>query len=442
MKKNLYIKTYGCQMNVYDSEKMATLLAPMGFELNESMNDADMVILNTCHIREKASEKLYSELGRIKELKIIRQTQNKDMMVVVAGCVAQAEGEEIFKRSSCVDMVVGPQSYQNLPELIAKAARDKKIVIDIDFPTISKFDSLPQAKVKGVSAFLSIQEGCNEFCKFCVVPYTRGEEYSRPTMEVYREALALASQGVMDITLLGQNVNAYNGLDESGQVSNLGKLIKMVAKIDGIKRIRYMTSHPRSMHDDLIDAHGTCEKLMPFLHLPVQSGSNQILKSMNRKHTIEEYLIHIEALRKARPDIAFSSDFIVGYPGETEEDFQKTMQIVEEVNYAQCYSFKYSPRPGTPAAIMSNQIPEDIKSERLLRLQNLIAAKQSAFNQSWIGREMEVLFEKNGKYKGQVVGKSPYMQAVHLSDGEKYLEKIVKVKITKSIANSLDSVVA
>jgi tRNA-2-methylthio-N6-dimethylallyladenosine synthase len=355
--------------------------------------------------------------------------------------VAQAEGEEIFKRSSCVDMVVGPQSFQNLPELIAKAARDKKIVIDIDFPTISKFDSLPEVKANGVSAFLSIQEGCNEFCKFCVVPYTRGEEYSRPTTEIYREALSLASQGVMDVTLLGQNVNAYNGLDEHSQASNLGKLIKMIAKIDGIKRIRYMTSHPRSMHDDLIDAHGTCEKLMPFLHLPVQSGSNKILKSMNRKHTIEEYLIHIEALRKIRPDMAFSSDFIVGYPGETEEDFKATMKIVEEVNYAQCYSFKYSPRPGTPAAIMTDQIPEDVKSERLLRLQNLIAAKQSAFNQSWIGREMEILFEKNGKYPGQVVGKSPYMQAVHLSDGAEYLNQIIKVKITKSIANSLDSVV-
>lgn len=428
-------------MNVYDSEKIASLLAPMGFVLNDSVDDANMVILNTCHIREKASEKLYSELGRIKELKITRQNQNKDMIIVVAGCVAQAEGKEIFKRSSCVDIIVGPQSYQNLPELIAKVSREKKIAIDIDFPAISKFDSLPQTKAKGVSAFLSIQEGCDEFCKFCVVPYTRGEEYSRPIIEIYKEALSLANQGVIEITLLGQNVNAYNGLDEFGNVSNLGKLIKIIAKIDQIKRIRYMTSHPRSMHEDLIDAHETCEKLMPFLHLPVQSGSNKILKSMNRKHTIEEYLNVVERLRKARPDIAFSSDFIVGYPGETEEDFQKTIELICQVNYAQSYSFKYSQRPGTPASIMENQIAEEVKSERLARLQNIIADKQNQFNQASIGKEIEVLFEKNGKYPGQVMGKSPYMQAVHLSNGKIYLEKIIKVKIISSIANSLDSVV-
>ncbi len=438
MKKKLYIKTYGCQMNVYDSEKMLALLKPYGFEISQQVSDADMVILNTCHIREKASEKLYSELGRIKEHKILRKSQQKEMTIVVAGCVAQAEGEEIYKRANYVDIIVGPQSFQNIPELMAKVSREKKLALDLDFPAISKFDALPQIQTNAYSAYLSIQEGCNEFCKFCVVPYTRGEEYSRSFSEIYREALALINQGVLEITLLGQNVNAYNGLDEHNNVSNLGSLITKLAKIDGLKRIRYMTSHPRSMHDELFQAHESCDKLMPFLHLPVQSGSDKILKAMNRKHTSKEYLASIARLKKIRPDMAFSSDFIVGYPGELEEDFQATLNIVEEVSYAQCYSFKYSPRPGTPAAIMENQIPEEVKSERLLRLQTLIAKKQDQFNSRAIGKVMPVLFEKKGKHQGQLVGKTPYMQNVYLNNGqEKDLGVIKNVLISHVNVNSL-----
>jgi tRNA-2-methylthio-N6-dimethylallyladenosine synthase len=439
--KKLYIKTYGCQMNVYDSDKMADLLKPFGFDHTDQIEGSDMVILNTCHIREKAAEKIYSELGRIRVLKAQKQAKGDNMIVAVAGCVAQAEGEEIFRRAPCVDIVVGPQSYHNLPELITKIARDGKMVINLDFPTISKFDILPnESKAPGISAFLSIQEGCNEFCKFCVVPYTRGEEYSRPVADIYREAVRFSEAGAVEITLLGQNVNAYNGINEHNNQTNLGNLIRSLAKIDKIKRIRYMTSHPRNMHDDLIAAHGEEPKLMPFLHLPIQSGSNKVLKEMNRKHTREEYLNIIDKLRKSRPDMAFSSDFIVGYPGESDQDFEQTMKIVEEVGYAQCYSFKYSPRPGTPAAINENQVPEEIKSERLARLQALISNYQDKFNYNFIGKNFEVLLDKHGKHQAQLTGKSPYMQAVHIDNAENYLGKIVNVKVAEITSNSLKAV--
>jgi tRNA-2-methylthio-N6-dimethylallyladenosine synthase len=437
--KKLHIKTYGCQMNVYDSLRMADVLKPFGFVTSDNIEDADMIILNTCHIREKAAEKVYSELGRIREYKEIRKDNGNNMLVAVAGCVGQAEGEEIFRRAPYVDIVVGPQTYQNLPELITKVARGGRMTIDLDFPAVSKFDNLPEeSNPQGISAFLSIQEGCNEFCHFCVVPYTRGEEYSRPLADIYREAVRLSAQGTIELTLLGQNVNAYNGLDASGNKSNLGMLIRDLAKIDNIKRIRYTTSHPRSMHDDLIKAHGDVEKLMPFLHLPVQSGSNKILKDMNRKHTRDQYLETIGRLRDARGDIGFSSDFIVGYPGESDKDFEDTLSIVQEVGFAQCYSFKYSPRPGTPAS-MKDQIPEAVKSERLLILQALISKEQEKFNQSFIGKTMPVLFDRTGKYENQVIGRSPYMQSVHLTEGAALMGKIANVKINDLFANSLSA---
>ncbi|MFN7038950.1 MAG: tRNA (N6-isopentenyl adenosine(37)-C2)-methylthiotransferase MiaB [Alphaproteobacteria bacterium] len=442
VKKKLFIKSYGCQMNVYDSLKMSELLQPFGYETSDSPDDADMVVLNTCHIREKAAEKVYSELGRMKAHKEAKKASGSDMIIAVAGCVGQAEGEEIFKRASCVDIVVGPQSYHNLPTLITEAARKKGKVINLDFAPEPKFDSLMQDTAsQGVSAFLSIQEGCNEFCKFCVVPYTRGAEFSRPVHEIYRETTKLVSLGAIEITLLGQNVNGYNGAGLEGEASSLGQLVKYLAKIDQIKRIRYMTSHPRSMFDDLIEAHGSEEKLMPFLHLPIQSGSDKILKSMNRKHTVSEYMHTIEKLLKVRPDMAFSSDFIVGYPGETDEDFKQTVKIVEDIGYAQCYSFKYSPRPGTPASIMENQVDEKIKSERLAILQEVITSHQEKFNRSSIGKTMEVLFDRTGKFEGQLLGKSPYMQSVYINDSSKYHGQLVKVEITQAFQNSLSGIV-
>jgi tRNA-2-methylthio-N6-dimethylallyladenosine synthase len=440
--KKLYIKSYGCQMNVYDSGKMADLLKPFGFTPSEEIQTADMVILNTCHIREKAAEKVYSELGRIRDYRDEKRANGSNMIIAVAGCVGQAEGEEIFRRAPCVDIVVGPQSYHTLPELITKVARGGKMAINLDFPAISKFDMLPEeSQNTGISSFLSIQEGCNEFCKFCVVPYTRGEEYSRSVAKIYREAIRLAAGGAVEITLLGQNVNGYNGLDENNNPTNIANLIRHIAKIDSIKRIRYTTSHPRSMDDDLIAVHGEEEKLMPFLHLPVQSGSDRILKEMNRKHNRDQYLRTIDKLRASRPDMGFSSDFIVGYPGESEQDFLDTMQIVKEVGYAQCYSFKYSPRPGTPASISEYQIAEEVKSERLARLQALIAEQQVEYNQNSVGQIMEVLFDKKGRHDGQVTGKSPYMQAVHINDGAEYLGKIAHVQIEGVIANSLSAVI-
>lgn len=437
--KSVYIKTYGCQMNMYDSEKMVDLLKPHGFIETDKPENSDLVILNTCHIREKASEKVHSELGRIALLKENNMAQNKDMMVVVAGCVGQAEGENIISRSPCVDIVVGPQSYQNLPELIERVKREKSWVVDLDFYENDKFDQLQVENTNNKpSAFLSVQEGCDKFCHFCVVPYTRGAEFSRPLIDIYREALTLTSQGVKEITLLGQNVSAYHGLNEEGQEITLGNLIKSLATIEKLKLIRYTTSHPNDMlESDLLEAHTTIDKLMPYIHLPVQSGSDKILKAMNRKHNRDFYLDLIDKFRLTRPDMAFSSDFIVGYPGETEEDFQKTMDLVKRVNYAQAYSFKYSPRPGTPASVLKNQIPEEEKDRRLQLLQKLLTEQQMAFNKSKIGQTLPVLLEKQGRYEGQLVGKSHYMQSVVINNQEFKFGDIVNVLITDATQNSL-----
>lgn len=439
MQKKLYIKTYGCQMNVYDSIKMQDLLSPHGFVVTNEVSEADLVILNTCHIREKAAEKVYSELGRIKQIKDNRASSGDGMMIAVAGCVAQAEGDEIFKRAPFIDVVVGPQSYQNLPSLIERAKRDKGWVIDLDFPAESKFDILPEdTGSQGFSAFLSIQEGCDKFCHFCVVPYTRGSEYSRSIAEVYREAVKLVSSGAKEISLLGQNVSAYHGVGPEGRIWGLGKLIKHLAKIDGLERIRYTTSHPRDMIDEeLFEVHASEKKLMPFLHLPVQSGSDKILEAMNRKHNRDFYFGIIEKFKNTRSDIAFSSDFIVGYPGETEKDFEDTMDLVRSVKFAQCYSFKYSSRPGTPASVLENQVPEEVKSERLQRLQELIRLQQQEFNGSFIGKRLKVLFDERGKYQGQIQGKSQYMQAVFTNADVDLLGEILEVQITHMEPNSL-----
>jgi tRNA-2-methylthio-N6-dimethylallyladenosine synthase len=439
MTKKLYIKTYGCQMNVYDSIKMGELLKPHGFEVTEQPEGADMVILNTCHIREKASEKVYSELGRMRDEKLFKKAQGQDMVIAVAGCVAQAEGEEIFKRAPYVDIVVGPQSYQNLPRLLEQTKRDKGWAIDLEFPLESKFDEITsEVQTQGAAAFLSIQEGCDKFCHFCVVPYTRGAEYSRGVPEIYREAIKLVALGAKEIHLLGQNVSAYHGKAGDGSTWSLGKLIKHLAKIDGLERIRYTTSHPRDMVDEeLFEAHATEPKLMPFLHLPIQSGSSKILESMNRKHTREFYLEKIEKFKAARPDMIFSSDFIVGYPGETEQDFLDTMDMVKAVKYGQCYSFKYSPRPGTPGALLENQVPEDVKTERLARLQELIMKEQKDLNESSIGKIMPVLFQGEGKYDGQIMGRSPYMQSVYVTAPRDMIGTITDVEITEAGQNGL-----
>ncbi|MFK7974423.1 MAG: tRNA (N6-isopentenyl adenosine(37)-C2)-methylthiotransferase MiaB [Rickettsiaceae bacterium] len=443
MSKKLYIKTYGCQMNVYDSLKMQELLLPFGFESTEILDDADMVILNTCHIREKASEKVYSELGRIKKIKDQRLAQgHNDMIIVVAGCVGQAEGEEIFRRTPYVDIVVGPQSYHTLPDLVAKLARSEKHLIDLDFIEEAKFDNLPQDyQNQGASAFVSIQEGCDKFCTFCVVPYTRGAEFSRPVEQIYRESMSLVTTGAKEVYLLGQNVNAYHGQAADEKNYSLADLISHVATINGLERIRYTTSHPRDMDDALISLHGSESKLMPFLHLPVQSGSNKILKAMNRKHTREEYFTIIDKLRVARPDIVMSSDFIVGFPGETDEDFANTLDLVKHVKFGQCFSFKYSPRPGTPAASMP-QVLEEAKTERLSVLQQELSKQQFELNESYIGTILPVLFEKDGKFEGQIVGKTPYMQSTYIDNGDKtFIGKIVNVKITKALATSVTGVV-
>jgi tRNA-2-methylthio-N6-dimethylallyladenosine synthase len=436
--KKLFIKTYGCQMNVYDSAVMANLLKPHGYSLVTDFPEADLVILNTCHIREKASEKVYSELGRIRQAKEERKANGHSMLICVAGCVAQAEGEEIIKRAPFVDIVVGSQSYHELPTLLEQVRRQKKWAINIDFPENSKFDHLPSpSEQQSASVFLSIQEGCDKFCHFCVVPYTRGAEYSRPVAEIYREAIKLVSLGAKEITLLGQNVTGYHGDNGHGGTWNIAKLLKQLAKIDGLQRLRYTTSHPREIDDELISLHGNEEKLMPFLHLPVQSGSNSILKAMNRKHDRAHYLQVIQKLRAARPDMAFSSDFIVGYPGETEADFADTMDLVEQVNYAQCFSFKYSQRPGTPAAALGNQVNEEIKAERLQRLQALLNNQQNEFNANSVGKTIEVLFDKPGKLPNQYQGKTPYLQTVNVVSNSDLMGKTIGVKITKALSNTL-----
>ena len=431
--KKLYIKTYGCQMNVYDSERMAEAMGGAGYETTETPDDADMILLNTCHIREKAAEKVYSELGRFRELK----HSKPDLKIGVAGCVAQAEGEEIMRRQPLVDLVVGPQSYHRLPELEAKT-KDGGKAIDTDFPIEDKFDTLrnrPKAK-RGPTAFLTVQEGCDKFCAFCVVPYTRGAEVSRPVSRIVEEARDLVDRGVREITLLGQNVNAYHGEGPDGEPWTLARLIWALNDIDGLARIRFTTSHPNDMSDDLIAAHGECEKLMPYLHLPVQSGSDHILKRMNRSHTAESYLRLIERIRTARPDILMSGDFIVGFPEETETDFQATLDLIEEVNYGYAYSFKYSTRPGTPAA-ERDQVAEDVKSERLQRLQALITRQQRRIQDAMVGREVSVLFEKSGRLPGQMVGKSEYLHAVHVSDSNVQTGELKRVRIIESGSNSL-----
>jgi tRNA-2-methylthio-N6-dimethylallyladenosine synthase len=439
--KKLFIKSYGCQMNVYDSNKMIDLLNPLGYTETKNMEEADMVILNTCHIREKAAEKVYSELGRIRELKNLRKSQGKEMLITVAGCVSQAEGDEIFIRAPYVDIVVGPQSYQKLPELMAQVSRSKKTVLDLDFPTISKFDSLPESlSIQGFSAFLTIQEGCDKFCKFCCVPYTRGAEYSRSLSEIYREALSLVNQGALEITLLGQNVTAYHGLDYNNEEITIADLIKHIAKIPRLKRIRYSTSHPNDMMEDLIELHSTETKLMPYLHLPVQSGSDKILKEMNRKHTAQRYLDLIDQYRKASPDILFSSDFIVGYPGETEKDFEETLELIRNVRFSMGYSFKYSPRPGTPAA-METQVPDDVKTERLVRIQALLSTQEEETKQDLIGKTCSVMFEKKGKYPGQIHGKNQYGQATCAIGSEDQIGKILNVKVEKIIGTTLSGTI-
>ncbi len=436
-KKKLFIKTWGCQMNVYDSKRMADILSPLGYQETDAPEQADMMILNTCHIREKATDKVFSELGRLREHKEEREKNGGKVMIAVAGCVAQAEGNFILERAPYVDMVFGPQSYHELPEMVLKANGNERVV-NTDFPSISKFDLLPdEHKSQGVTAFLSIQEGCDKFCTFCVVPYTRGAEYSRTVAEILHEAHRLVENGAKEITLLGQNVNAFHGEGPDGKTWGLGRLIRSVAEIEGLERIRYMTSHPRDMDDDLIAAHGEVEKLMPFLHLPVQSGADKILKAMNRKHTADDYRTVIEKLRKARPDIAFSSDFIIGFPGETEKDFEESLQLAKDVGYASCYSFKYSARPGTPAANMQNLVHDKIASERLSRFQQLIRDQQLAFNERSVGKTMPVLFDRKGKKDGQLLGRSPYNQSVYAIANHRLLNQIIDVKISQGYENSL-----
>ena len=430
--KKLYIKTYGCQMNVYDSDRMAEAMGGAGYETTDKPDDADMILLNTCHIREKAAEKVYSELGRFKGLK----AGKPDLKIGVAGCVAQAEGEEIMRRQPLVDLVVGPQAYHRLPEMEARTQAGQK-ALDTDFPEEDKFEKLksrPKAK-RGPTAFLTVQEGCDKFCAFCVVPYTRGVEVSRPVDRILTEARDLVERGVREITLLGQNVNAYHGAGPDGDMTLAG-LIRELDKVDGLARIRFTTSHPNDMMDDLIEAHGTCEKLMPYLHLPVQSGSNKILKRMNRSHDRDSYLRLVERIRAARPDILLSGDFIVGFPEETEADFQDTMDLIEEVKYGQAFSFKYSPRPGTPAAERA-KVEDGEASDRLYRLQALITKQQREIQDSMVGREVNVLFEKPGRLAGQMVGKSEYLHAVHVAECDAEIGEIAQVRIVESGANSL-----
>ena len=456
MAKKLSIKTYGCQMNLYDSARMADVLAPLGYRLVDGPEDADMVILNTCHIREKAAEKVFSELGRLKGLKAAKS--GGDMIIAVAGCVAQAEGAEILRRAPFVDIVFGPQTYHRLPEMVARAVRagsepgPGRGILDTDFPVEPKFDHLPEELAAGLevqgtsrhlSAVLTVQEGCDKFCTFCVVPYTRGAEYSRPVDAVVAEARRLAAAGAREITLVGQNVNAYHGEAPSGGGEwGLGRLIGRLAKIDEVDRIRYTTSHPRDMDDALIAAHREVAKLMPFLHLPVQSGSDRILQAMNRGYSAGDYRRVVDRLRAARPDIALSSDFIVGFPGERDADFKETLTLVREVGFAQAYSFKYSPRPGTPGATFDDQVPDAAKAERLAALQALLDEQQAAFNQAAVGRTMAVLLAHRGRRPGQLVGRSPYMQSVHLMAPESLLGAIVEARITAGRANSLAGTLA
>jgi tRNA-2-methylthio-N6-dimethylallyladenosine synthase len=448
--KKLFIKTYGCQMNVYDSDRMADALAPHGYEPAFDMAEADLVVLNTCHIREKASEKVFSELGRLKMLREERRAAGSDLMIGVAGCVAQAEGEEIVRRVPDVDLVFGPQSYHRLPDLIARASRGARDedgallapVVDTEFPAEDKFEHLPAAQkavtvARGLTAFLTVQEGCDKFCTFCVVPYTRGAEVSRPVAQVVAEAQRLVDAGVREITLLGQNVNAYHGLDATGRAVGLGELCYRLASIEGLARLRYATSHPADMTDELIAAHRDLPALMPYLHLPVQSGSDRILAAMNRRHTVASYMALVARIRGARSDIALSGDFIVGFPGETDADFEATLRIAADAGYASAFTFKYSPRSGTPAAKLPDQVPEAVKVERLARLNARIVAQTRAFAETCLGRTLPVLIEKKGRMPGQLGGRSPYLQAVHMDGPERLIGTIQPVEIVALSNNSL-----
>ena len=441
--RKLYIKTYGCQMNVYDSDRMARLLVHHGYETTESPEDADLVLLNTCHIREKAAEKVYSELGRLRRIRDRREEETgRRPLIAVAGCVAQAEGDAMVERAPFLDLVVGPQSYHRLPEMLARRERGRETVVDTDFPVESKFDRLPGeagpvAADRPVSAFLTVQEGCDKFCTFCVVPYTRGAEESRPVESILAEARRLVDEGAREITLLGQNVNAYHGEDKGGKSRGLGELVRMLAGLDGLERIRYTTSHPVDMDADLIRAHGEVDKLMPYLHLPVQSGSDSVLRAMNRRYTADDFRRIVDALRDARGDLALSSDFIVGFPGESDGDFEDTMRLVEEIGFAQSFSFKYSPRPGTPGSLMARQIRDEVKGERLARLQELLGAQADAFNAASVGTRTTILLERPGRHPGQLVGKTPHLQAVHVDAGTAVTGDIVAVDILARGSHSL-----
>ena len=439
--RKVHIKSFGCQMNVYDSHRMADTLAPEGFAETAAPEDADLVILNTCHIREKAAEKVYSELGRMRVLKQAAARDGRRVVIAVAGCVAQAEGEEIIRRAPAVDLVVGPQSYHRLPALLARVERGEGVV-DTEFPVEDKFGLLAPpsraaTRARGVSAFVTVQEGCDKFCTFCVVPYTRGAEASRPVAQIIAEVARLADAGVREVTLIGQNVNAYHGDGPDGRPCTLGRLLERVAEVPGIARLRYTTSHPGDMEPSLIAAHRDLPGLMPYLHLPVQSGSDRVLAAMNRRHTRADYLDTIARMRATRPDIAFSSDFIVGFPGERDDDFALTLSLVDEVGFAGAFSFKYSPRPGTPAAAMAEQVPEQLKSERLYRLQAAIDRRQAHFNAGCRGRTFDVLFEKPGRHPGQLVGRSPYLQPVQVMAAPSMVGEIAAVTITEISANSL-----
>ncbi len=435
VQKRLYIKTYGCQMNVYDSERMTDILRPLGYGVTDRPEDADLVVLNTCHIREKATEKVYSELGVLRRMKEAKAGAGGQMTIAVAGCVAQAEGREIMRRQTAVDFVLGPQSYHRLPEMIARAHRASGEALAADFAADEKFDALPKSRQPGgVTAFLTVQEGCDKFCTFCVVPYTRGAEYSRPVQSVLAEAADLAAQGVREVTLLGQNVNAYGAERDEG---GLAGLVERLAAIPGLDRIRYTTSHPRDMDEALIAAHATQEALMPYLHLPVQSGSDRILKAMNRDHKAEDYVALIGRIRQARPDIALSGDFIVGFPGETEADFEATLELVRQVGYASAFTFKYSRRPGTPASNMGAQVDEAVKDARLARLNGLLEEQRRAFNAKMVGRVIPVLIEREGRHPGQILGRSPYLQAVHAEGPATLIGQIVHMRIESAAHMSL-----
>ncbi len=437
----VHVKSFGCQMNVYDSNRMADTLAPGGYSETADVADADLVILNTCNIREKAVDKLYSEIGRVREFKEAAECDGRRMLIAVAGCVAQAEGNEILRRAGAVDLVVGSQNYHRLPDLIARVKAGERIV-DTEFPADDKFDALaaPRREAiarRGISAFVTVQEGCDKFCTFCVVPYTRGAEVSRPVEKIVAEVERLAEANVREVTLIGQNVNAYHGQDADSRPATLGKLLRRLSAVPGIVRLRYMTSHPRDMEDDLIAAHGDLPALMPYVHLPVQSGSDRILTAMNRRHTRRDYLDIIARLRASRADLALTSDFIVGFPGETEDDFRATLSLVEEVGYATAYSFMYSPRPGTPAAALENQVPPGEQAERLQRLQAVITRQWRAFNAQYLGRTVEVLLEKPGKLPGQLIGRTPYLQAVQVMAPRAMIGSLVDVVITDIGTNTL-----